>query len=392
MATRRYNERLGTLSDEQFQAALDRFDLGRFIGAEPISFGLFGQNVFVTSTKGEYVLRGAPHFPWQFPTEQFYARQLHEHTRIPVPWPYLVDTASDIFGWSYALMPRMPGLQLADPEIYRQLDVEDRRGIARALGENLALMQELTWPFAGRYDAASDAVQPFELARELAWPFPVRAGASTPTPITCSERVIACLRNNLARARGYNGYTTADDIAWVENAITRSRDALNEPFQPCIVMEDYKRDNVVAVRDAGGWRISGVFDLMSAHFGDGETDLSRTVGMYILQSPQNGVKKEDQGPPLSAASQREAGYQQNPEKSTDFPTGRDDGLELAREFVRAYLDRRPPRPGFVERFVVYTLLDRSILWEYIQRNGAPWWDKQGTFRDWAERCTAFDAL
>jgi hygromycin-B 7''-O-kinase len=391
MAIRKYSERLGTLSEEQFQAVLDRFDLGRFIHAEPISFGLFGQNVFVSSTKGEYVLRGAPHFWWQFPTEQFYARQLHEHTRVPVPWPYLVDTASDIFGWSYALIPRMPGVQLADPEIYRQLAVEDRRGIARALGENLALMQELSWPFAGRYDAASDSVQPFELAHELAWPFPMQGEVSTRTPITCSERVITCLRNNLARARSYNGYTTADDIAWVEGAITRSRDALEVPFQPCIVMEDYKRDNVVAVRGAGGWRISGVFDLMSAYFGDGEADLSRTVGMYILQSPQNGVKKEGQGPPLSTASQRETGYQQNPEKSTNFPEGRDEP-ELAHEFVRAYLDVRPPRPGFAERFVVYTLLDRAILWEYIQRNDAPWWDKQGTFRDWAERYTSFEVL
>ena len=39
---------LGMITDEQFQAALDQFQLGRFLHAEPIPFGLFGQNVFVS--------------------------------------------------------------------------------------------------------------------------------------------------------------------------------------------------------------------------------------------------------------------------------------------------------------------------------------------------------
>ena len=52
---RMYSQHLGAISDEHFQAALDRFELGRFIQAEPIPFGNFGQNVFVSSTGGEYV-------------------------------------------------------------------------------------------------------------------------------------------------------------------------------------------------------------------------------------------------------------------------------------------------------------------------------------------------
>ena len=51
-----YSKRLGVIEPAQFQAALDRFDLGTFIAAAPIPFGLFGQNVFVTSTRGEWVL------------------------------------------------------------------------------------------------------------------------------------------------------------------------------------------------------------------------------------------------------------------------------------------------------------------------------------------------
>jgi len=88
-------------------------------------------------TTGEYVLRGDPHFWWQFPTEQFFARQLHERTSVPVPWPYLIDPTPNIFGWSYVIMPRLFGLQLADPQVRAQLNLADKRKIAHALGENL---------------------------------------------------------------------------------------------------------------------------------------------------------------------------------------------------------------------------------------------------------------
>ena len=49
-----YSKRLGPISDAQFQRALDRFDLGTFVTAEPTTGGLFGQNVFVSSSKGTF--------------------------------------------------------------------------------------------------------------------------------------------------------------------------------------------------------------------------------------------------------------------------------------------------------------------------------------------------
>src|SRR5919197_1551390 len=98
MGAREYSSRLGTIDDAQFRSALERLGLGEFVRAEPVAGGLFGRNVFVTSTTGEYVLRGTPHYDWQLPTERFFARLLREHTRAPVLWPYLVDPADDIFG------------------------------------------------------------------------------------------------------------------------------------------------------------------------------------------------------------------------------------------------------------------------------------------------------
>ncbi len=356
MKGRMYSQRLGVFSDEQFQEAFERFNLGRLIQAEPVPFGHFGQNVFVSSTEGEYVLRGQPHFWWQFPTEQFFTRQLHERTDVAVPWPYLIDPTTDIFGWSYVIMPRMPGLQLADTQVKDQLVATDRLGIAQALGENLARMQEVTWPFAGRFDAVTNTVEQFELVHELAWPFPIGSDARlvgmAPTIISYNERVKVCLRHHLTRAQECNNAaTTVEDLLWVEGFIDDAQDALNDAFEPCLLMEDYKEGNVVVTQSDERWRVSGVFDLMSAHFGDGEADLSRPIAEYLNEDPQ-----------------------------------------LAREFLSGYRKRKTLRSGFAERFPIYMLLDRAILWEFFQRHGLRWWDESWTFRNWAGQYISPDVI
>jgi hygromycin-B 7''-O-kinase len=355
VAIRIYSQRLGMISDEQFQAALNRFHLGRFVQAEPVPFGLFGQNIFLSSDTGSFVLRGAPHFPWQFLTERFYVQQLHERTQVPVPWPYLLDSTGDIFGWSYVITPRMQGLQLEDPQVRKQLSKDDRQALARAFGENLALMQELRWPFSGRYNAQIDTVQPFEFRNELVWPFPVESDARiaqlSPTTISYAERVIALIRHLLAICQQYNDRTTNADITWVEGLLTDGHKALQEDFQPCFVMEDYKHGNMLVARKSGIWSVSGLFDLMEGHFGDGEADLSRIAAIYI-----------------------------------------DDDLQLAQEFISAYVSQRPPRPGFAERFPLYMLLDRLIIWSFCQRNGLLSWNEQWTFREWASHYVLFKPI
>src|ERR1051325_606338 len=144
MSIREYSKRLGTISDEQLQRALGHFDLGTFLYAEPIPFGLFGQNLFLTSTAGEFVLRGVPHYDWQFGTEKFFIEQLHEKTRVPVPHPYLLNPSTEIFGWPFVIMPKLSGLQLADPQIVSNLSMDERRAIAQALAAMLIEIQTLT--------------------------------------------------------------------------------------------------------------------------------------------------------------------------------------------------------------------------------------------------------
>jgi hypothetical protein len=60
---------------------------------------------------------------------------------------------------------------------------------------------------------------------------------------------------------------------------------------------------------------------------------------------------------------------------------------VAREFLATYLRLRAPRPGFRERFPLYMLLDRLIIWEYIQRHEVEVASKLGSLRDWADRYT-----
>ena len=324
MGARRYSERLGVLDDRQFQAALVRLSLGDFVRADPVSGGLFGQNVFLTSTTGAWVLRGVPHYDWQFPAERLSCELLHTRTRTPVPWPYLVDQRDDIFGWSYAIMPRMPGLQLSDPGVAGGLTRKDRLGMAQAMAENLALMQELTWPFVGGFDLAS--------------------GTIAPCPVSWVEWVVTDVHRWLDLARKHSDRTTDADIHWVDELLHTARPALAEPFQPRFVMHDYKELNATFERAGDGWRVSGIFDLMEAFFGDGEIDLSRQTVQYMHEDP-----------------------------------------ELAQAFVRRYLELRPVRPGFGERFLVYLLWDRLVIWEYFQHpeRATPW--KSGlTLRAWLE--------
>lgn len=328
MAAKEYSRRLGTIDDDQFRSALERLGLGEFVRAEPVAGGLFGQNVFVASTTGEYVLRGAPHYDWQLPAERFFARLLHERTQAPVPWPYFLDPCDDIFGWSYALMPRMAGLRRADSAAAEGLTSDERLEMARSMGENLALLHELSWPRQGRYDLATDTIAPF--------------GESW------TEWVAAEARRWLTLARRHSDVTTDSDVCWVEDLLRSSYDALGEPFEPRFVMHDYGEHNVTFEQTDGLWRVSGVFDLMEAFFGDREMDLSRQTAIYL---------DEDPAP--------------------------------ARTFLRTYLELLPARPGFQERFPAYMLLDRLVVWEYAQRpQHEPWWPRSLTLREWAEPYTA----
>ncbi|HEY5107694.1 MAG TPA: aminoglycoside phosphotransferase family protein [Caulobacteraceae bacterium] len=331
-----YSQRLGAISDAQFEAVAERWDLGHFIGAAPVTSGLFSQNVFVTTTAGEFVLRGAPHWVraigetefrqedrWQFTKEMFFARQLHEQTRAPAPWPMLHDEATDIFGWPYIVMPRMPGDCFDERTIRKALGAEDRRAVAAALGANLVEMQKLRWPFAGDFDPTS-----IELTAYVGGP---------------TQRVIDETAMWLESSAAH-GSITRDDRAWFDQAVGQALEGAGEPANTYVHC-DYKLNNLTVTHDDDGWRVSGLFDFHEARFADGALDIVRQACAYF-----------DNEPPL------------------------------AKVFVETYRKSAPPDPSVAQRMPLYIINDRMKLWEYFTRPDLrASWTQGKTFRGWAQR-------
>jgi aminoglycoside phosphotransferase (APT) family kinase protein len=323
---REYSNRLGVISDAQLQAACDRFELGRLVAAEAAPGGLFGQNIMLSTTSGEWVLRGAPHHEWQFAWERYFSRIIHERTRAEAPWPHHIEESPGIFGWMFAVVPRLRGTSIQAAQ--SELTDADRLELARVMGQYLAWIQDARWEQPMRYNR-EDTLEPFEM------PF--------------GEWFVAQVREQLSASRKHSNATTDADVAWVEETIARTRGSLEVPFEPSIVHTDYAEGNVCAERgDDGGWRITGVFDLAQCYVGDGEYDLTRMGSWYGVRDPR-----------------------------------------LMRAFIDGYAAERPLRPGAGERLALYTLHDRLVHWEYGQRNKV-WFREGMCLREWAEQFVVLD--
>jgi hygromycin-B 7''-O-kinase len=297
--------RLGTVSAEQLQAALNRFDLGILTDARAVPFGLFGQNVFVEADTGSYVLRFGAHYDWQFPTEQYFCDLIHERTDIPVPWPYLWEPSRDVFGypWGYVLMPRLPGLATADPRLYAQLSYTDRLGIAKALGQALQRLHRLTCATSGAFNHERGRLEPFAT--------------------TYAERSRDRIRANVQRASAHSGALTPAEREWVEQRL-EAVPAGRDDFQPVLVHEDFNTNNACFTRVDSVWQLAGLFDLMSAHVGDGLADLPRQFSMYV---------EEDR--------------------------------RLAAAYLHAYVDPDALDDDEMARLSLYLLDERLIVWEFF---------------------------
>jgi aminoglycoside phosphotransferase (APT) family kinase protein len=332
---RRYTDRLGLLSESQLQTALDCFGLGELLKAEPAPGGNFGQNVFLTSAKGDWVLRGCPHYTWQFPKEMFFARLIRERSAVRTPWPYMIEESCEIFGWSFAVMPRLPGVQL-DDESCSGLAESDRVAIAGALGRELVLMHEVRWPYCADNGMNDDH-------RDTNVLLPLRS--------SYRDWIAGKVERRIAMCRAASDAMTDADADWCRGVLAAGEHALGAAFEPTLVHHDYKEGNVVAERDGENWRVGGVFDLMECYFGHPEEDLVRAVWDYV----NTGLRS------------------------------------CAREFLRSYLAMRPPESGFRERWHIHMLRDCLLIWHFGRRRDWPFPPRQ-TFRQWAEPFVSFDPL
>lgn len=317
-----YSERLGAIADAQFDAALRRAGLGAFVAATPAPGGLFGQNVFLTSTTGEHVFRGAPHWwngarndAWQFPKEQLYARLLAGAAKVPVAWPQHLDAAADLFPWPYLIMPRLSGIGLEDAEARAALSPADHEAIARALGVGLAGLQALTSPFAGDFDPATGQIAPFEGG------FAAHVAADV-----------------IQQVRAAGPRLTEADRTWIDaQTATLSQGAET----PAVYLHaDFSIGNVLVARGEAGWAVSGVFDLMTSEFGDGLADTVRQACRYM----------DGQAP-------------------------------LARLFLDGWRDAGGV--GASDRLPAYVVRERLLIWEYFSREAhRAEWTRRTTFKTW----------
>ncbi len=252
--------RLGHLSAAQLQEALDRFGLGRLLRAEPATTGNFGQNAFLDTDRGRYVFCGNPLLPGQFAKEAYFARVFHDHCQVPVPWPYCYEPSTELFGWPYVIMGRLEGQQVADEQVYASLTPTDRAELARALGATAIMISSVRGGTAGRWDAETGTIIPFQPN----W----------------ADWVKDTVLEVLGRARA----VSAEDRAWVADLLARA-EGLVLPFEPALLHGDYSRYNVTAAAIDGHWTVTGVYDLPSAHFGHPDEDLTGQFASYLDHDP-----------------------------------------------------------------------------------------------------------
>lgn len=249
----KFSERLGEISTDQLQIAADRFDLGKIGSVEPLTEGLFGQNLLVVMRDGaRWVFRGAPHWPWQFEKEKFFVSRLVDQTDAPVPSPYVTSEDPTPFDWPFAWIAYLPG------ESPRKLLSAGLAAapLALALADALAELHRLKFDVVGEYDPTTGSLA---AERDFANWF---------------DRSLDIW---LDRVEETEGALTDTDHELIDRLRVDAHDALRIPFEPAFVHYDFKLGNVSTVVEDGACRVAGVFDFMTAAAGDGEQDLSRIV-------------------------------------------------------------------------------------------------------------------
>jgi aminoglycoside phosphotransferase (APT) family kinase protein len=284
-----------------------------------------GQNVFLTSAKGEYVFRGRPFYDEQLDVEKFIVESLHEHTNVNVAYPYLVDDSTDIFGFKYAIMPRLPGIQIASGgTVIAGLSKEDRFKIAQAMAAALAEMHKLTFELVKHNDGAAVFTPP-NMVQEHS---------------DHAELTIRRLKETIAGLPEISTVTNEDTV-YMDDIIEKNIDALSFLYEPGFIMGDFKEDNVVFSNENGDWKVCGAFDFAMSHFGNSECDIPRAYAMYI-----------------------------------------DAGTELAKEFIREYTRLNPPKEGFYRRLKIYSLSERLGIWWWAKSQKRALWDENMPLREW----------
>lgn len=270
------------------------------------------------------MLKGNPLFAGQLAEEQFYVEHLLHCTSLPVAAPYLIDESKDIFGWSYAIMPRLSGVHMNDPHFRAGLGKADREEIADLAANVLNELHNWRVEQYGEFEPNTRTIRPFDGSYK--------------------EWLYKRIRFWLEDAKQYSAITP-NDVDWVEDILRESESAFDKLCSPTFVMGDFKADNMLVEYDEAHkkWRMSGIFDFTTGYFGDGAADLPKMVIMHWNLEEQ----------------------------------------DTARQFIEMYLKGSAVKERFVERFRVHMLHQLILDWGCAKATNEVTWDPELSFSEWA---------
>lgn len=315
--------KLGTITTEQLQAMLDKFNLGKLISSSRTNQGAMGQTMFITSTEGDFVLKGNPLYPGQLEEEKFFIDQIDLRTTIPVPTPYIIDDSLEIFDWSYCLMPRLEGSHLDAINLKTKLQSKDKRSIATSIASTLNDFHQWKVETFGELDPNTFEISPFA-PTYTDWLF---------------ERILFWLED----AKKYSTITSKD-FQWVQALLEESQSAFLHCRTPTFVMGDFKPGNFLVQSGENGWQISGVFDFTNSFFADPLSDLIKMLIFYF-----------------------------------DHET-----LEIAQRFVDTYFAETKITKDMKQRIKVHLVHQRVLDWGGAKATNRLTWDDDLSFTDWVE--------
>lgn len=319
------SNKLGVITTARLQQMLDRFSLGKLISSKTTENGAMGQTMFVSSTEGDFVLKGNPLYPGQLVEEKYFVENIHKRTNIAVPKPFIIDESREIFGWSYALMPCLAGEHMNA----QQFEEKDKLEVASLLARTLTEFHTWKVDQFGELDPKKLTVRPFK--------------------DTYTGWLYNRIRFWLEDARKYS-VITSEDIAWVKMLLESSRDAFEKLSSPTFVMGDFKPGNFLLDSGANGWKVSGVFDFTNAYFGDPLSDLIKMITIYI-DNEEEDVEKHFLSVYLNGV----------------------DGFDS--------------KAGIKQRISVHMLQQRTLDWGCAKAMGMVSWDDELSFSSWAGRYT-----
>ena len=240
---------LGEISDAQWQAVADRFELGRVRRATAFMEG-FGNNVELACDTGLWVFSGKVSRD-TFRREQFFIERIAANSTVGLPWPYHIDESEAIFDWTYAVMRHVGG------EVVTWDQDRDWHAVASALGRGAAGLHAVTFPAPAQWQDGS--LIAFDGSQRERF-----------------EGLVAALISEATQ----RGLLDDESEQWVREAVAAAQ---VEGYVPTIVHHDLTRGNAHFNVDGNKVEVSGIFDLKECFVADPDEDLARSLWEFCVE-------------------------------------------------------------------------------------------------------------